>query len=126
MPFRLIRDLFKTRSKAGSAAGASAVTADDASYRGSSEAWLRQGEALEDADDITGALECYRACVRAYPGHLDARLALGNCLAAAWRTDECLAAFAEAVALAPNNSEVLSGLLLYAHYASSVDPRALF
>jgi len=119
MLLRLIRQLIAP-------GGAPARVAADEDYRRSPREWLRHGEALERAGDLEGALRCYRACAAAHPADLHARLAIVNALTAAWRMDECIEACAQALALAPSNTEVFSGLLLYSHYASRPDARALF
>lgn len=87
--------------------------------------WLDEAEALQAQGDLTGALECYRGCVAAHPANLEARLALTNALASAWRADECLEACADALKLA-SDPELFSGLLLYSHYGERPDRRALY
>jgi len=125
MLLRLIRQLFRDRNRPHTAARLTGDSVEDTGYRSSPRAWLKRGEALEAAGDLSGAIDCYRACAHAWPSDLDARLALANALADAWRVEECISAFAEALSVAPRNTEVFSGLLLYSHYAAQVDARTL-
>ena len=125
MLLRLIRQLFSDRNQPHTASRPTGDSVEDTGYRSSPRAWLQRGEALEAAGDLAGAIDCFRACAHAWPSDLDARLALANALAEAWRVEECIPAFVDALSVAPRNAEVFSGLLLYSHYAAQVDARTL-
>lgn len=125
MLLRLIRQLFTDRDRS-TISPSRPESEEDTSYRTSPGEWLRRGQTLEDEGALNAAVDCYRACVEAFPSDLQARLALGNALAAAWRVEEAIGAFAAALAVSPRNTEVFSGLLLYSHYEAQPVPEALF
>ena len=91
----------------------------------SAAASLEAGNALKAQGKLAAALDAYRAGAAAHPENLLLRGAIANTLSASWRMDECIAACAEASALAPDILEVFSGYLLYSHYASHPQPGAL-
>lgn len=88
--------------------------------------WLRRGQALEKSGELVCALDCYRACAGAHPDSVQAHLALADVLSRLWRMEECIAALGAALRVAPQNSEIFSGVLLFHHYAANPDARALF
>lgn len=124
---RLLKDLFSFRKD--SPAGPIDVPQSsngDGSYRNSPEQWLAHGRALEQAGNMSAALECFHACVAAHPRILDARLALAHALSNVWRVEESLAHFTEALKLPPQYPELFSNYLLWKHLAPKPEPRALF
>ena len=89
---------------------------------GSLEARVQQAEAMAKAGQLNAALECYRACVQAYPHAVDAHLGMGNVLVDLWSIEEAIAAYGAALALAPQSSAIFSAWLFHTHYLVVPDP----
>lgn len=107
------------------AAGPAPRSARSAAAPGDLKAGLHAGLALEESGDLAGALEYYRVCAAAHPQAVNARLAMANALSGLWRMDEALAAYAEALRLAPGDAAMLSDFLLLKHLATSPDASEL-
>lgn len=123
MLLRLIKEFWRANRAHGGDAVETRSAENDHDPAGE---WLRDAEAWEKAGNIPAALECYRACVDTHPQSVEAHLGVANSLAALWRMEECIEASVGALNIAPRNSEIFSGVLLYHHYAANPDPRALF
>lgn len=121
---RLIRQLW-TRGRRAAPADTRDATRSEAGDADPGGTCLKAGDALKAQGRLAAALEAYRACARAYPEDLRIRGAAANTLSASWCMDQCIAACAEAHALAPENTDVFSGYLLYSHYATVPDAQAL-
>lgn len=121
MLWRLIKTLWRDKATA-----VLPRIADNAAEQESLHAWLRRGQALQEAGALNAALECYRACAAVHPHDLPTRIAVANVLSFAWRMEECISACAEALEVARGHPDVFSGLLLYSHYAAHPDHKALF
>lgn len=93
---------------------------------GSLEDLVQQAAMLAKAGRLNAALECYRACVQAYPHELSAYLGMGNVLVDLWSIEEAVASYGKALALAPHSSAIYSALLFHTHYLASPDPARMF
>lgn len=120
MLLRLVRELFGGRRDRRETLHSAATEGDPA------DECLREGHAYATAGDFDSALECYRDCAAAHPGSAKPHVAIANTLATLWRMEECIAAVSTALRVAPLDSELFSGALLYHHYAEHPDSRALF
>lgn len=120
MLLRLIKALFGGRRERRETLHGAATEGDPA------DECLREGHACVAAGDLDSALECYRDCAASHPGSAKPLVAIANTLATLWRIEECIAAVDSALQLAPQDSELFSGTLLYHHYAEYPDARALF
>ncbi len=93
---------------------------------GGAAACIRRAEALARDGRLEAALECYRACVRHHPAATSAYLGMGNTLVDLWAIEDALAAYEEALALAPDSAAIFSAILFHSHYRVPADPQWLF
>lgn len=87
---------------------------------------VRQAEMLAKSGQLNAALECYCACVQAYPQGLSAYLGMGNVLVDLWSIEEAVATYGKALALAPHSSAIFSALLFHSHYLAAPDQTRMF
>ena len=87
---------------------------------------VREGDRRARSGALSAALACYRAALAARPDCLNAHLGMGNVMVDLWMLDEAVAAYAHALALAPQSAAIRSALLFHRHYAALIDAHALF
>jgi len=90
------------------------------------EELLQQAGVAAQSGRLEVALALYRECLRAHPRSLDACLGAAGVLVDLWSIDEAVAAYEEALAIAPTAGPVFSALLFHRHYLAPVDARRLF
>ena len=89
------------------------------------EELLQQAGAAAQGGRLEAALALYRECLRAHPRSLDACLGAAGVLVDLWSIGEAVAAYEEAMAIAPASGPVFSALLFHRHYLAPVDARRL-
>jgi protein O-GlcNAc transferase len=87
---------------------------------------LRAADAAARAGRLGAAVEAYRRAAALDPAAVNAHLGMGNVMLDLWMTDDAVAAYARALALAPRSTPIRSALLFHRHYASAIDAQALF
>ena len=101
-------------------------SADRATAGSTLEALLKEaGEAVRRGR-LEAALALYRECALAHPGSLDAWLGIASVLVDLWSIDAAVAAYEQALALAPASGPIFSALLFHRHYVAPVDAPRLF
>ena len=133
MLWALVRDLFRPRS--APSIGVTGTVSRSTGEKNSLDApdaaatcaeLLKEADSLAEAGRLTEALESYRACAKAHPQSLDARLGAAGVLMDLWSVDDAIAEYAAALELAPTASVVFSALLFHSHYRSPADAQLLF
>jgi protein O-GlcNAc transferase len=72
------------------------------------------------------ALQRYREAAATDPAALNAHLGMGNVMVDLWMLDAAIAAYEQALALAPQSAGIRSALLFLRHYAAQFDAQALY
>lgn len=122
MLLRLLRAALKPRKDA-----AAVPAFHDVERAGTPDELLLHGKQFEKKGELEAALECYRAAAANAFNPVRAQIDAANVLVDLWRLDEAIEAYRQAVAMEPQSTRILSGLLFFSHLASSpLDRAALF
>ncbi|NBR29400.1 MAG: hypothetical protein EBT83_13465, partial [Betaproteobacteria bacterium] len=88
-------------------------------------ALVRDADRMARGGALHAALAGYRRALAADARCLNALIGMGNVMVDLWMLEAAVAAYAQALALAPNSAALRSALLFHRHYLEPVDAQAL-